>query len=271
MRSAPTGCRRLESLSDELDVGERLLGDLQETAIEMRTLPLASITGTFPRAVRDIAAARGTEVELVVTGAETELDRVILEGISEPIVHILRNSVAHGIEAPNERERVGKRRLGRVELKAEQRGRMVAIMISDDGKGLPPEVFRAAQEPGESLVDLLTSPGFSTAGEVSGLSGRGVGLHVVKTVVESFGGSMTIESQPGLGTTTTLLLPLTLALLDVLLLERGGQVFGIPLAAIEEVIVGRSDALARRASERRAPRPVAAALRPRGHRRRDPR
>ncbi len=114
---------------------------------------------------------------------------------------------------------------------------MVAIMISDDGKGLPPEVFRAAQEPGESLVDLLTSPGFSTAGEVSGLSGRGVGLHVVKTVVESFGGSMTIESQPGLGTTTTLLLPLTLALLDVLLLERGGQVFGVPLAVIEEVIV----------------------------------
>ncbi len=101
MRSAPTGCRTLESLSDELDVGERLLGDLQETAIEMRTLPLASITGTFPRAVRDIAAARGTEVELVVTGAETELDRVILEGISEPIVHILRNSVAHGIETPD--------------------------------------------------------------------------------------------------------------------------------------------------------------------------
>ena len=229
--------QEVESLSDELDLGERLLGDLQETAIEMRTLPLASIIGTFPRAVRDIAADKGTEVELVVTGAETELDRVILEGISEPLVHILRNSVAHGIETPYERERVGKRRLGRVELKTEQRGRMVAIMISDDGRGLPPEVFRAAQEPGESLVDLLTSAGFSTAGKVSALSGRGVGLHVVKTVVESFGGSMTIESQPGLGTTTTLLLPLTLALLDVLLLERGGQVFGVPLAAIEEVIV----------------------------------
>lgn len=229
--------QEVESLSDELDLGERLLGDLQETAIEMRTLPLASITGTFPRAVRDIAAARGTEVELVVTGAETELDRVILEGISEPIVHILRNSVAHGIETPDERERVGKRRLGRVELKTEQRGRMVTITISDDGNGLPPEVFRAAQEPGESLVDLLTSAGFSTAGEVSGLSGRGVGLHVVKTVVESFGGSMTIESEPGLGMATTLLLPLTLALLDVLLVERGGQVFGIPLAVIEEVIV----------------------------------
>jgi two-component system chemotaxis sensor kinase CheA len=228
--------QEIESLSDELDVGERLLGDLQETAIEMRTLPLASITGTFPRAVRDIAAAKGTEVELVVSGAETELDRVILEGISEPIVHILRNSVAHGIGTPEERKRAGKHTTGRVELKAEQRGGMVAIVISDDGKGLPPEAFRQARMEGESLIDLLTSPGFSTAEEVSELSGRGVGLHVVKTVVESFGGSMEIESEPGKGTRTTLLLPLTLALLDVLLVERGTQVFGVPLPSVEEVV-----------------------------------
>jgi two-component system chemotaxis sensor kinase CheA len=228
--------QEVESLADELDIGERLLGDLQETAIEMRTLPVASITGALPRAVRDIAAAKGTEVELVVTGGETELDRVILEGITEPIVHLLRNSVAHGIGTPEERERVGKRQQGRIELKAEQRGGMVAIVISDDGEGLPPEVFRAAQEKSESLVDLLTTPGFSTAGEVSGLSGRGVGLDVVKTVVESFGGSVSIESEAGRGTTTTLLVPLTLALLDVLLVERGDQVFGIPLAAVEEVV-----------------------------------
>ena len=214
-----------ESLSDELDVGARLLGELQETAIEMRTLPSSSITGPFPHAVRNIAAARGTEVELVVTGAETELDRVILEGIAEPIIHVLRNSVAHGVGTPAERERAGKPQ-GRVELEAEQRGGMVAIVISDDGKGLPPEVFGAAAETGETLVDLLTAPGFSTAREVSELSGRGVGLDVVKTAVESFSGSMSIESVPGRGTTTTLLLPLTLALLDVLLVERGGQVFG---------------------------------------------
>lgn len=228
--------QEVESLADELDVGERLLGDLQDTAIEMRTLPLASITGPFPRAVRDIAAAKGTEVELVVTGAETELDRVILEGLSEPIVHILRNSVAHGIGTPEERERVGKRRQGRIELRAEQRGGMVAIVISDDGKGLPPQVFQRAQTGSESLVDLLTSAGFSTAGEVSELSGRGVGLNVVKTVVESFGGSVQIESEPGKGTRTTLLLPLTLALLDVLLVERGDQVLGVPLASVEEAV-----------------------------------
>jgi two-component system chemotaxis sensor kinase CheA len=224
----------MEALADELGVGERLLGDLQETAIEMRTLPLASITGTFPRAVRDIAADMGIEVELVVSGAETELDRVILEAISEPIVHLLRNSVAHGIGTPRERMLAGKPRRGRVELEAEQRGRTVTITISDDGKGLPADVFRRARMEGESLVDVVTAPGFSTAGEVSGLSGRGVGLNVVKTVVQSFGGSMSIESEPGRGTSTTLLLPLTLALLDVLLVERGGSVFGVPLASVDE-------------------------------------
>jgi two-component system chemotaxis sensor kinase CheA len=225
-----------EPIADELDVGERLLGDLQETAIDMRTLPVASITGPFPRAVRDLAATRGIEVELVVTGAETELDRVILEGIADSIVHILRNAVAHGIETPDERDRLGKPRQGRLELHAEQRGGMVAITISDDGRGLPAEVLRQARVDGESLVDVVTAAGFSTAGIVTSLSGRGVGLNAVKTVVESFSGSISIESEPGEGTSTTLLLPLTLALLDVLLVERGGQVLGVPLAAVEEAI-----------------------------------
>lgn len=226
----------VEALADELDLGERLLDDLQETAIEMRTLPLASITAPFPRAVRDIAAVYGSEVDLVVAGAETELDRVILEGLTEPIVHLLRNSVAHGIGTPEERERAGRSRRGRVALKAEQRGGMVAIIVSDDGKGIPTDVVRRAHATGESLVDVLTAPGFSTASAVTELSGRGVGLHAVKSAVESFGGSMDIESEPGRGTRTILLLPLTLALLDVLLVERGGQVFGIPLTAVEEAV-----------------------------------
>ncbi len=223
-------------LSDELDSGERLLGELQETAIEMRTLPLASITGPFPRAVRDIAAAEGTDVQLVVSGAETELDRVILEGLSDAIVQLLRNAVAHGIGTPKERERAGKPRQGTVELKAEQRGRMVAVIVSDDGKGVPKEVMRRALAEGESLVDMLTAPGFSTSGDVTALSGRGVGLHAVRTEVEAFGGTVDLESFPGKGTRVTLLLPLTLALLDVLLLERGGQIFGLPLPAVEEAV-----------------------------------
>jgi two-component system, chemotaxis family, sensor kinase CheA len=223
-------------LSDELDSGERLLGELQETAIAMRTLPLASITGPFPRAVRDISAAVGTEVELVLSGAETELDRVILEGLSDAIAQLLRNAVAHGIGTPRERERAGKPRQGMVELKAEQRGRMVAIVVSDDGKGVPEDVMRRARAEGESLVDVLTAPGFSTSSGVTELSGRGVGLHAVRDEVEAFGGTMDIESFPGKGTRVTLLLPLTLALLDVLLVERGGQVFGLPLPAVEEAV-----------------------------------
>jgi two-component system chemotaxis sensor kinase CheA len=228
--------KETEQLSDELDFGERLLGELQETAIEMRTLPLASISASFPRAVRDIAAIYGTEVDLVVTGAETELDRVILEGLAEPIVHLLRNAVAHGIGTPEERERIGKPRRGRLELKAEQRGAMVAVMVTDDGRGIPAEAFLHARTSGEALVDVLTAPGFSTAATVTELSGRGVGLNAVKSAVESFGGSVEIESEAGWWTRTTMIVPLTLALLDVLLVERGSYVFGLPLSAVEEAV-----------------------------------
>ena len=233
---ASEGLDAVEPLADELDVGERLLDDLQDAAIEMRTLPFASITGPLVRAVRDLAAASGRDVELVVEGAETELDRVILEGIAEPIVHVLRNSVAHGIEPPGERDLLGKPARGRITLKAEQRGRMVAIVVADDGKGLPAELFRRARVAGTSLVDILTAPGFSTAAEVSELSGRGVGLDAVRRAVEAYGGTMSIESELDEGTTTTLLVPLTLALLDVLLVERGGQPFGVPLPVVEEAV-----------------------------------
>jgi len=225
-----------EELADELAAGERLLGELQDTAVEMRTLPFASIIGSFPRAVRDIAASEGKEVELVVTGAETELDRVILEGLSEALVHLLRNAVAHGIEPPQERERLGKPRQARVELRAEQRGRTVALTVADDGRGAPVDTTRLAQSGRESLVDVLAAPGYSTSREVTELSGRGIGLHVVKVAVEGFGGNIEIESEPGLGMQTTLLLPLTLALLDVLLVECGGQAFGVPLASVEQAV-----------------------------------
>jgi two-component system, chemotaxis family, sensor kinase CheA len=224
-----------EELSDELDHGDRLLGALQDAAIQTRTLPFGSITGPFPRAIRDIANAEGKEVELVVEGTETELDRVILEGISEPLVHMLRNAVAHGIETPAERLATGKARRGRVVLTAEQRGGLVAVSVTDDGRGVSPELLAQASREG-SLVDILARPGFSTRTEVSDLAGRGVGVDVVKAHVESFGGSLQIESEPGAGMSVTLLLPLTLALLDVLLVERGSHVFGVPLASVQEAV-----------------------------------
>jgi two-component system chemotaxis sensor kinase CheA len=224
-----------EHLSDELDLGDRLLGALQDAAIQTRTLPFGSITGPFPRAMRDIANAEGKQVDLVVAGTETELDRVILEGLSEPLVHMLRNAVAHGIETPAERDEAGKATRGRVVLTAEQRGRLVAVSVVDDGRGVSPELHAQATREG-SLVDILARPGFSTRAEVSAIAGRGVGFDAVKAHVESFGGSMQIESQPGAGMAVTLLLPLTLALLDVLLVERGPHVFGVPLASVQEAV-----------------------------------
>ncbi|HWW67004.1 MAG TPA: ATP-binding protein, partial [Solirubrobacterales bacterium] len=233
---------------EELDRGERLLGELQDSVIEMRTLPLSSITAPFPRAVRDLAAAEGKEVDLTIAGAETQLDRVILEGISDPIVHLLRNAVAHGIEDPDERERAGKARRGRVELRAEQRGGMVALSVSDDGHGVSAELLERADEQG-SLADVLSTAGFSTAVEVGDLAGRGVGLDAVKTHVEALGGSIEACSEPDRGMEVVLLLPVTLALLNVLLCERAGQPFGVPVSSVREIVaVGETASLGGRPS-----------------------
>jgi two-component system, chemotaxis family, sensor kinase CheA len=220
---------------DEMDRGERLLGDLQDAVIAMRTLPLDAVTAPFPRAVRQIAVAEGKEAELMISGGETQLDRVILEGIADPLVHLLRNSVAHGIEPPEERERMGKPRRGRIQLRAEQRGGLVAIEVADDGRGVSAELLARAAEAG-SLADVLATAGLSTAVEVGELAGRGVGLDAVRIHVEALGGSIEVRSEPGQGTTVTLLLPITLAVLNVLLCERMGNPYGIPVPSVREII-----------------------------------
>ena len=224
-----------QSVSDELDLGGRLFGDLKDAAIQMRMLPLATITAQLPRAVRDIATAEGKDVVLVISGDETELDRVILESLSEPLVHMVRNAVGHGIETPSEREAAGKPPRATVQLCAQQRGANVEITVSDDGRGVSPALIEEALKHG-SLANVLARPGFSTAAEVTELSGRGVGLDAVKRYVEGFGGSLEVRSQPGNGTEIVLVLPLALALLEVLLVERGGQVYGLPLASVEEAL-----------------------------------
>jgi two-component system chemotaxis sensor kinase CheA len=222
-------------ISDELDLGARLLGELKDSAIGMRTLPVSSITGQLPRAVRDIALGESKQVELTIMGGDTELDRVILESLYEPLVHIVRNAVAHGIEMPAERTESGKPATGRIELRAVQRGGMVEIAVSDDGKGVSHETLEEARRVG-SLTEVLSRAGFSTADEVTELSGRGVGLDAVTRHVESFGGLLEVHSEPGSGTEVVMLFPLALALLDVLLIQRGLHVYGVPLANIDEAV-----------------------------------
>jgi two-component system chemotaxis sensor kinase CheA len=221
--------------SDELDMGEQLLDELQDSVIQMRTLPLSTITASFPRAIRDLAAEEKKKVELTVSGDETQLDRVILTGISETIVHVLRNAVAHGIEGPKERKAAKKDPTGRVELRAEPRGRMVAIQVIDDGRGVSPELAARAEKEG-SLVEILAETGFSTAEQVTEVAGRGVGLDAVKRHVESLGGDLEVRSEPGAGTEVTLLLPVTLALMRVLLVERGDHPFALPMTSVGRVV-----------------------------------
>jgi two-component system, chemotaxis family, sensor kinase CheA len=229
------GPRNADALEREVDRGELLLDELQQAVLDMRMLPLGSITSPLPRAVRDLAVAEGKEVDLEITGAETQLDRVLLDGISEALGHLLRNAIAHGIEPPDARERAGKPRRGRLELHAEPRGGQVAIEVFDDGRGVAADALAEAARRG-SLVDVLAEPGFSTAEGVSAVAGRGVGLDAVKRQVESIGGSLAIDTDPGAGTRTTLLLPVTLALLRVLIVQRGGQRYGLPLASVTEAI-----------------------------------
>ncbi len=224
-----------EAIEQEVDRGERLLDELQETVLELRMVPLSSITSPLPRAVRDLAAAEGKQVDLEITGAETQLDRVLLDGMAEAINHLLRNAVAHGIELPDVREHAGKPRRGALKLHAEPRGGQVAIEVRDDGGGVAADALAEGARRG-SLVDVLAEAGFSTAEGVSEIAGRGVGLDAVKRQVESVGGSLAIDTEPGRGTSTTLLLPVTLALLRVLVVKRGGQRFGLPLASVTEVV-----------------------------------
>jgi len=221
--------------ADLLASGGRMLSDLRDTAISMRTLPLTVITRRLPVAVRDIARETGKDVELIVTGAETELDRVILESLHDPLAHLLSNAVIHGIEPPAERERAGKAARGRLEIRAVPHGNLVEIVVSDDGRGISPEIQERAAREG-SLTEVLAQPGYSTAPEVTDRAGRGVGLDAVNSYARSLGGSLEVRSEPGHGMEIRLLLPLALALLEVLLFRRGRAVFGVPLSAVEEVV-----------------------------------
>lgn len=234
----------LDSIAEEV---ERLTEELRDSTLNIRMLPIGSTFSKFKRLVRDIASSLDKEVEFETAGAETELDKTVIEQLNDPLVHIIRNSMDHGIEMPAEREAKGKPRHGTVFLGAEHSGDSVALEISDDGKGLDAEKLRQkAISKGiigedeilneQECYQLIFAPGFSTAEQVSGLSGRGVGMDVVKRAIEALRGSIELHSNPGQGTTVRMQIPLTLAIIESLLVTIDGGSFILPLAAVEECI-----------------------------------
>ena len=237
-----------ERLDETLHQTQLRLRHLQDEVIGLRTLPLSTVTNRFPRMVRDAAAQSGKEVELTLRGVETQLDRVVLEGAAEAISHLLRNAVAHGIEPPDERERLGKPRRGAITLHARPTGERVAIKVADDGAGVASDLVAQVTD-GTSLAQVLAAPGLTRAEGPTELSGRGVGLDAVLAHVQRLGGDLEVRTEPGRGTAFTLLLPISLARLHVLLAERAGCLFGMPMAAVGEVVpVGEPLALGGRSS-----------------------
>jgi two-component system, chemotaxis family, sensor kinase CheA len=226
---------------------------LQETIMDIRMLPIRTVFERFPRLVRDLAKSQGKEVELIIEGEGTRVDKAIIDEIGEPLVHMIRNSVDHGLESPAERTARGKTPTGTILLSAAQESNQVVITIMDDGRGIDPAhvkrvaVQRGLMRPDEVVSDreaiqLIFSEGFSTAAQVTDLSGRGVGLDVVLKSIERLNGLVEAESIPGVGTKFIIQLPLTLAIISALLVEVHGHVFAVPLASVvESVKFSRND------------------------------
>jgi two-component system, chemotaxis family, sensor kinase CheA len=227
---------------------------LQEAAVKTRMQPIEHVFNKFPRTVRDVAVACGREVQLVIDGADTELDRTLIESIRDPLTHLVRNAVDHGIEPPAVREAKGKPRAGRLLLRAFHESGQVTIEVQDDGAGIPVEAVRAkavarglidaaaaALLPDDRVLQFIFEPGFSTATQVTSVSGRGVGMDVVKTNIEAIGGTVDLSSRPGLGTTVRVRVPLTLAIIPALVVRSASERFALPQAAVGELISLRAD------------------------------
>ena len=235
----------LERLRDGIDELERNTRELQENVMQIRMLPISFSFNRFPRLVRDLASKLGKNIELKMSGEQTELDKTVMEKIGDPMVHLVRNSLDHGIEMPDVRKAAGKPEVGTLQLNAFHQGGNIVIEIVDDGAGLNKErILSKAREnglvgedeelPDEKIHELIFAPGFSTATEVSDVSGRGVGMDVVMRNIRDLGGVVEIKSEEGVGSTFTVRLPLTLAILDGQLIRVGEHVYIIPLISIIE-------------------------------------
>ena len=245
-RSGADILRELDLSVTQLDM---LVVNLQNAVMKTRMQPIGRLFKKYPRLARDLARSLGKDVELVLTGEETEMDKTMIEDLNDPLVHLVRNAVDHGVETIEGRRAAGKPEKSVVELSAHQEGDHILITISDDGKGMRPEMIRSkAIEKGlitsemantldeNQCLELILLPGFSTKDEISSVSGRGVGMDVVKTNIEKLNGSIQIHSEPGKGSTFSISLPLTLAILPVLVLRLGDQSFAVPLSMVREIL-----------------------------------
>ena len=244
-RVAECGLQRASSVAMGLDDLEQLTREIQDSVMAIRAQPVKSVFQRFPRLVREIAAMTGKEVRLIMDGEGTEVDKTVIERLSDPLTHMIRNAIDHGLETPDEREAAGKPREGVVRLAALHRSGRIVIEISDDGRGINrPRVKQIAVDkglispeanlPDDEIDNLIFMAGFSTAATVSDISGRGVGMDVVRRSIQSLGGRINISSRPGQGSTFTLSLPLTLAVLDGMVVTVAGQTLVAPLTAIIE-------------------------------------
>lgn len=242
-----------QSFNEQIEYLERITTNLHESVMKVRMVPIESVVNRFPRMIRDLSKKLGKEMELIMTGEDTELDRTVIDEIGDPLMHMLRNSADHGLEPTIERLKLGKPKVGTIQLNAYQDGNNVTIEVEDDGAGIDVEKVKASaikkghitEEQAEMMtekeaVDMLFRPAFSTAEKLSDVSGRGVGLDVVKSKIEGLGGDVEVSTKLGEGTKFTVRLPLTLAIIQALMVEVRNEKYAIPLnsiVTIEDVLV----------------------------------
>lgn len=240
---------RLSELTETLEQMDRVTTDLQNIVMKVRMVPVSQVFNRFPRMVRDVTKELNKEINLTIEGEDTELDRTVIDEIGDPIMHLLRNSLDHGIEMPDEREAKGKPRIGEVGLIARHEGNNVVIMVTDDGKGIDADIIRHkavekglfSQEEVDAMDDadavrIVFLPGFSTAEKISDISGRGVGMDVVKSKIESLSGQVDVETHVNEGSIFKIKLPLTLAIIQAMLVQVQAEMYAIPLASIDSTL-----------------------------------
>ncbi|RQW89992.1 MAG: chemotaxis protein CheA [Geobacter sp.] len=249
----------VSALSEAISDLSLLVRELHDEVLKVRLMPLASLADRFPRIVRDLAKKNGKEVLFQVSGKEIELDRGIVEELSDPLLHLLRNAVDHGLELPADRIAAGKKPEGTISVDVHREKNRVLISITDDGKGMNPRrLVDAAIEKGllrreeanllssQQALMLVCLPGFSTAAEISDVSGRGVGMDAVRTTVQAIGGNLSIESTPGKGSCFTLSLPLTISIIQILLVACSSMIVGLPVTKVLRTVDIRKDSVLRR-------------------------